>query len=84
MDLIKELRQHKKLVEDNTPCYMHFEISCNGNDIAIELSIQCGWDYLLDENKCWNACDYETNKTSAENYVRNFDYRKYIQGTKDK
>ena len=83
MDLIKELRQHKKLVEDNTPCYMHFELTSNGTDITLEMSVQCGWEYLLDESKCWNACDYESNKKSAERYVRNFDYRKYKQGAKD-
>ena len=82
MDLIHELRLIQNWISENTQlCECSVDLKFDGNEIKINIAVRCGWDWLTDVTKNFNACDWETNKKGADEFVRNFEYKQYANVT---
>ena len=81
MDLIKELRFIQNWINENTICSCCVSLKFDNDEIEIQIDVRIGLDWLIDIKKHLNACDWETNKSGADEFVSNFDYKKYADVT---
>ena len=74
---LTEIRRIQKAIRDSGK-NMNYKLTIEDNEIKFEISISQGFDFILDEERIFNACDFKTNIEHLQHFISIFDFRKYI------
>ena len=77
MDILNELREIQKKVNLTGRCFS-FNLTIENSEISITITITFGWDFVFDEAKIFNACDFETNYAGLKKYITIDGFKDFI------
>lgn len=81
MDIIQKLQELKLWFEENSLHCFCYKLIIEDCEIKLEMGVSLGWDFVFNEYKNFNACDFKTNLESIVSYLNGFQYEKYRYGS---
>lgn len=74
---LTDIRRIQRAIRDSGK-NMNYELSIKDNEIEIEISISNGFDFIFDEERKFNACDFKTNIENLQRFISEIDVQRYV------